>query len=720
MPQRVSKAIVPATAAIAVFVMGAGADVLEDIRLLREGDALVFSNSRIGVRLDAATGRWDALLLHEPNARLASPADRCVDFCIDGRWMMAAHEPRLVNLRTAVGRDHLSASVHITWEVAGEYELTAVYTLYPGQSRLRRSAVLARKSGDGPVRRFMGFRFSLPGVKVDEPENCGVYVPGPFVPKSYVRPGTPPAALADRQISFHSAPDAGFGILAVAGRARNVCVASWMDTGGEVAYRSFLSAEKERVSFRHDDMRACRLAPGMIVESDAHHIEIARGGLREALAAYRDMVARTMPPRTPPQWARTAIILEAYPQYFPGGFRGLAERLPFYRDVGFNTLYLMPHWRGGYSPLDPFAVEPSLGTPDDLRHLVRRAHDLGMKVLFDMVIHGFNEKSPVIQQHPAIFARDEAGLPARHPTWKSVTTDWAAPAYRKYMVDLALHDLREYDIDGYRVDAATFKGPAWDPALPYPAYRSGSAAPELISAMLSAMRRHKPDAIMLSEVFGPLYYASCDLVHDNQTEAPQFLLEQMEKGLVDAADYKAHMAAVHDALPAGAARVMFARNHDTSWFYRFNGYTPRFMAMDAIHALMAIPEVFAGDHKHGPHPDDDPATWDYYRKIFAARKRLAALSEGEVLLHEVQCDNRRVFTGIRRHGAQGVLVAVSLSDRAERAQIAIDAAIVADGPPEIMFDPITGRSVAPDRGRGIVLDMAPFQVFVGEFAAVRR
>ncbi|HVF26917.1 MAG TPA: alpha-amylase family glycosyl hydrolase, partial [Pyrinomonadaceae bacterium] len=427
---------------------------------------------------------------------------------------------------------------------------------------------------------------------------------------------------------------------------------------------------------------------------------------------------RTMPPAPDtPKWAREIVILEVFPEYFPGGFRELTKKLSFYKGVGFNTIYLMPHWVGGYSPIDLYRVEPSLGTADDLKEVVRVAHALGLRVLFDMVIHGFNTKSPIVTERPDLFGRDESGKLALHRTWKSVSTDWASAAYQQYMIDIALHDLKTYDIDGYRVDAASYKGAGWDARVPYPAYRSGSAAPELMTRMLRAMQEKKADTILLNEVFGPVFYSVSNLSHDNQTESPQLLLEKMEKGEYNAAHYKHHIANVFDALPAGANRVFYTRNHDTSWFYHFNGYTPRFMAMEAIHAFFGIPEVFAGDPKHKPGPEDDAGVYDYYRKLFAVRQTFPALVKGEVLLRDVECDNSQIFTGVRRLNNQRVLVAISLSDKEESATLRLPetANPARRGTKPKMRDVITGRELeSGDSGSGAIkLKLKPFQVLVG-------
>lgn len=704
--------------------------VLLDVRLRDNGKQLEFANDDLTLAFEKATGRWIEFRTKEIEENLLSPSSASIDVVVNGTRLLEKHGAKLERYDTAIAKDSRNASLRLHFLIDGPEgegasdELICSYTLTPGDASLIRSATFTRRAGEG---RLQSFIFTLPRVSVGATAQCTVAAPGPFWPNRWIAVGTKYEDLTKKQMGLHSAPDAGFGLIAITNPDRNVTLASFMSTAGEVAYHTNLRGDDDRLTITHSDQRACRLAPGTTVRSDEHHIVVTPGPLNAALAAHRAMATKTMPlPAKSPDWARQATILEVYPRYFPTGFKGITERLPFYRDIGFNVIYLMPHWVGGYSPIDLYAVDPRYGTKEDLQALVRKAHELGMKVLFDMVIHGFNEKSPVVQERPELFCRTESGEIARHPAWKSMTTDWGSPAYRKYMVDLVLHDLKTYDIDGYRVDAQTFKGANWDPDLPYPAYRGGSAAHELIADMRHAMRRHKPDVVMLSEVFGPLFYTVCDLVHDNQTEAPQYFIEQMDKGLATAAQYKAHMATVLDALPPGATRVYFARNHDTSWFYHFNGYTPRFLALDAIHVLFGIPEVFAGDPKHKPNPDDDPKTWEHYRRLFALRKQFPELARGDVLLNEVSCSNPQVFTGLRRLELSHVIALVSLSDKPERATVNYSELNHRPGSLTVL-DPATGKTIdvqlAPGAAEGLpssfTIELAPFQVLVGRVPAAQ-
>ncbi len=695
--------------------------LLEDIAWTRTAQSIALHNEHFRLEVSKETGAWTTFAPRKPGLNLILPG-LAADIVVDGQPVAARGASRLKGISVRPDPRRRSVTLEVALLLLAKpgngpsFALTLHYTLYPHQARLDRSATLhyeSPRAATGGAVHLEEFRFDLPGLLPGSAAECVVDVPGPFFPNTLVPPGTPYDSLRGRQIRFHSAPDAGFGLVSVSNPKERLTVAAWMNTAGETNYRPVLQGDGKRLTVGHHNYRYYRLRPGMSVASDTQRIELTPD-LPAALAAYRESVNATMPLAAPtPAWVKEMVLLEVYPAYFPDGFRGITAKLPFYREVGFNTLYLMPHWLGGYSPLDLFAVDPKYGTQADLRELVRTAHGLGMKVLFDMVIHGFNPASPVVAARPGLFIKDEAGKPALHPTWKSVSTDWASPAYRQYMADLVRHDVRTYGIDGYRVDAASYKGPAWAAGLPYPAYRPGAAAPELMTDMLRALREGQPEGILLSEVFGPVFYSVCNLAHDNQTEAPQLLLERMEKGQYTAAQYKEHLASVADALPAGANRVFFARNHDTSWFFHFNGYTPAFLALDAVHALFGIPEVFAGDPENGPHPDADPGVYNYYHKLFQLKKEFPEWTHGRLRLRDIHSDNPHVFTGLRSTEAHTGVALVSLSGKAEAAPVFLGAAVPHAGR-LVLRDALTGEPVTVPRADDrFVVPLKPYQVLVG-------
>ncbi len=80
-----------------------------------------------------------------------------------------------------------------------------------------------------------------------------------------------------------------------------------------------------------------------------------------------------------------------------GTFNGLRERLEHFRDAGYTCLEIMPinefpgdrNW--GYDGTLIFAPESSYGTPEELRALVDRAHELGLCMVLDVVYNHFGE-----------------------------------------------------------------------------------------------------------------------------------------------------------------------------------------------------------------------------------------------------------------------------------------------------------------------------------------
>lgn len=718
----------------------------KDIYFEERPNGLVFGNSKLRLEIGKTKGEWVSLAATGIPGSLISPTEQpaAVDFRIDDTWMVERYGASYLRHSGSVDakRDAVSLCVVLgvappsrpplipeRWSTragqarpsAYEYELTSCYTLFAGERRLERSASVTRLGGAdilaSTYSRMQGFLFQLPNAVVADSSECTIENPGPLFLNSYIPPNTPYKVLQDKFYNLGSSPDLTLGIVAIVNKTRNATLATWMDTKAEVAYHSYLSGNGDRLTILQHDFRVERMARGGKVASDAQRIELVEGLLPEALGRYRQMASHTMPiAAQTPRWTREMVLLEVLPSYFPGGLTELTRKLPFYKQVGFNTIYLMPHWLGGYSPIDPFTLDPAIGTPEDLKEMVRTAHSLGLRVLFDMVIHGFNPSSPIVRSHPEFFQKDEQGLIVLHQTWGSMSTDAASPAYQQYMVDLVLHDIRTYDIDGYRVDANAYKMANWDPKIPYSPGYSGAATRQLVARMYEAMRVLKPESVILSELFGPVWHSISNLVHDNMTQGSIALLEMMEKNEIQPVQYKEHLARIMDALPDGAVRVRFGRNHDTSWFYHFPGYTPRFMAMEAIHALFGVPEVFAGDRANPPHPDDDPLVFEYYRKLFEARKQFPELATGDVLLRDVDCDNPRLFTGVRQLNGRRVVVAISLSDQEEKTVLTIPARSGSAAALELV-DPISGETVSAQQSvttaGGMSLKLKPFQVLIG-------
>lgn len=136
-----------------------------------------------------------------------------------------------------------------------------------------------------------------------------------------------------------------------------------------------------------------------------------------------------------------------------GTFNGLKARLEHFRDAGYTCLELMPvnefpgsrNW--GYDGTLIFAPENSYGTPNDLRALVDRAHELGLCMVLDVVYNHFGNVDNFVDRYaPEWFSRD-------------IETPWGPGVnfneeiVRQFYYENAVMWLREYDFDGLRFDA---------------------------------------------------------------------------------------------------------------------------------------------------------------------------------------------------------------------------------------------------------------------------
>ncbi|MBA4085245.1 MAG: alpha-amylase [Kytococcus sp.] len=96
-------------------------------------------------------------------------------------------------------------------------------------------------------------------------------------------------------------------------------------------------------------------------------------------------------------WWRDAVIYQIYPRSWADGdgdgvgdLPGIASRLEHLRDLGVDAVWLSPFYRSpqrdaGYDVADHRDVDPLFGTLDDADAMIARAHELGLRVVVDLV-----------------------------------------------------------------------------------------------------------------------------------------------------------------------------------------------------------------------------------------------------------------------------------------------------------------------------------------------
>src|SRR5690606_7062122 len=92
-------------------------------------------------------------------------------------------------------------------------------------------------------------------------------------------------------------------------------------------------------------------------------------------------------------WLRGGVIYQIYPRSFRdtdgdgvGDLKGVIERLDYVASLGVDAIWLSPFFRSpmkdyGYDVSDYRDVDPLFGSLEDADALVKRAHELGLKVI---------------------------------------------------------------------------------------------------------------------------------------------------------------------------------------------------------------------------------------------------------------------------------------------------------------------------------------------------
>jgi len=105
-------------------------------------------------------------------------------------------------------------------------------------------------------------------------------------------------------------------------------------------------------------------------------------------------------------WWRGAVIYQIYPRSFQdsngdgiGDLKGITRRLPYIAGLGVDAIWISPFFTSpmkdfGYDVSDYRGVDPMFGTLDDFTRLVRAAHDLGLKVMIDLVLSHTSDQHP--------------------------------------------------------------------------------------------------------------------------------------------------------------------------------------------------------------------------------------------------------------------------------------------------------------------------------------
>ena len=134
--------------------------------------------------------------------------------------------------------------------------------------------------------------------------------------------------------------------------------------------------------------------------------------------------------------------------------------LPRVKDLGYNTVQLMaiaehPYYGSfGYQVSNFFAPSSRFGTPGELKHLIDRAHQLGIRVIMDL-IHSHAVKNEAEGLSNFDGTTTQYFVDEIHPAWDSRLFDYGKPQVCHFLLSNISYWLNEYHLDGFRFDGVT-------------------------------------------------------------------------------------------------------------------------------------------------------------------------------------------------------------------------------------------------------------------------
>jgi cyclomaltodextrinase len=325
-----------------------------------------------------------------------------------------------------------------------------------------------------------------------------------------------------------------------------------------------------------------------------------------------------------PQWLKSAALYQVYIRNFTaeGTLHAAAKRLSEVRDLGFDIICLTPiHPIGAmgrkgrlgspYAVRDYRAVDPALGTMDDLREFLAAAHGLGLKVLMDVVFNHTSRDSVLLQQHPQWFLKDTNGNPmCKIADWSDVyDLDHSHAALRDYLIETLAGWVNE-GFDGFRCDVATF--------VPLEFWRAARARLSSVKPLVWLAESVESGYVKYMRDCG-WYAASDPELHEAFDVSYEYdgfeYLKAYLRGEQGLESYIRHVSIQETLFPANSLKARFLENHDQPRAAAVFGPLDRLLNWTAFSQLLpGLIFVYMGQEraidKRPDLFDSDPVAWD--------------------------------------------------------------------------------------------------------------
>ena len=357
------------------------------------------------------------------------------------------------------------------------------------------------------------------------------------------------------------------------------------------------------------------------------------------------------------QWGKGKVHRRSI---YGGDLHGIIEKLPYLEELGVNLIYLTPIFKSDtnhkYNTEDYFNIDPQFGTLEEAKELVEKAHNLGIKIVFDAVFNHsgsdfFAFKDLIENQQKSkykewyfidswpvkkaknkyyTFANGCDNMPKLNTNNKEV---------REYLLKVGEFWIKEIGIDGWRLDVCDEVGH------------------EFWREFRKRVKEAKSDAIIIGEI---MHEANSFLKGDQLDGIMNYpfknaIVDFFAKGIINGREFLDIMAENRVLYMDSITKQMWnlIGSHDTKRIYNeCHGNVNRMKLAIAYQFLyIGVPYIYYGD-EIGLDGGDDPENrkcmiwdkekqnrelFDFYKNMINIRKNNKVFTFGN--FKEVYCEN---------------------------------------------------------------------------------
>ena len=412
-----------------------------------------------------------------------------------------------------------------------------------------------------------------------------------------------------------------------------------------------------------------------------------------------------------PQWAANKVVYQIFPSRFAttqpvdkklwykapitpmddlhGNLRGIIEHLDYIKDLGIDVVYLTPIFKSNschkYDTIDYYQVDPSFGTTEDLKELVQKSHERGMKVVLDAV---YNHSGREFFAFQDILEKGEKSkyldwyfideLPPRGewgeiPNFKCFgyyggmpKLNLKNPEVEKYITDVACYWIKECDIDGWRLDVGD------------------EISHFFWKNFRKAIKAVKKDMLIIGEIW---HYAGDFLEGDEWDTVMNYpfylnLIDLLADEKINVSQFVQNLGYLKGRLNKKCYPLMWnlIDSHDTARFLHLCNDNKKKQHLAAAFQLLlpGMPMVYYGDEYAMPGANDpdcrrgmywdeeyqDKEMYNWYKKLMQVRKTHACIVEGE-MIETIANDDEDTIVMIRKNGEETIAMLFNCGNSAK-------------------------------------------------------